>query len=175
MRLAVLASLATACLVAFACNRDTVDLSAEGGGTGGASAGAGGSGSGGIGDGYSSAESAETSIGVTSPVGLHFYVQPRTMREQIPDYDHTVIVEIVDEYQNRVTTAPPAEITLALTGRSLVLQEARVVASPVLTACNTFDQPRAVTTRALDGVRVAGSEVTFSLPPGSVAAGSRME
>ncbi len=49
MRLAVLASLATACLVAFACNRDTVDLSAEGGGTGGASAGAGGSGSGGIG------------------------------------------------------------------------------------------------------------------------------
>ena len=37
MRLAVLASLATACLVAFACNRDTVDLSAEGGGTGGAS------------------------------------------------------------------------------------------------------------------------------------------
>ena len=66
--------------------------------------------------------------------------------------------------------AAPAEITLALTGRPPVLAGARVLSAPVLTTCNTFDQPRAVASRPLDGVRVQGDKVQFSLPPGSVAA-----
>ena len=64
----------------------------------------------------------------------------------------------------------PVEIKLTLTGRPLGLQAAHVLATPVLTTCNTFDQPRAVTTRPLDGVRMEGDHVTFTLPPGSVAA-----
>ncbi|MDB6167257.1 MAG: alpha-N-arabinofuranosidase [Verrucomicrobia bacterium] len=66
--------------------------------------------------------------------------------------------------------AAPAEIALALTGRRLVLADARVLAAPALTACNTFDQPRAVATKPMSGVRVAGDTASFSLPPGAVAA-----
>jgi alpha-N-arabinofuranosidase len=65
--------------------------------------------------------------------------------------------------------AAPAEITLTLDGRTPVLAEARVLATPVLTTCNTFDQPRAVTTRPLAEMRVSGDAVAFSLPPGAVA------
>ena len=65
--------------------------------------------------------------------------------------------------------AAPAEITLTLAGRAPVVADARVLASADLNACNTFAQPRAVTTRPLDGVRVAGSQVTVTLPPGAVA------
>ena len=66
--------------------------------------------------------------------------------------------------------AAPAEVTLALTGRAAVLADTRVLATPVLTTCNTFDQPRAVTTRPLAGVSRHGDAVTLTLPPGSVAA-----
>jgi alpha-N-arabinofuranosidase len=66
--------------------------------------------------------------------------------------------------------AASVEITLALTGRTPAVADARVLASSLLTACNTFDQPRAVTTRPLDGVRVNGQRVSVTLPPGSVAA-----
>ena len=66
--------------------------------------------------------------------------------------------------------AAPAEITLGFAGAARAVRSAQVLATPVLTACNTFDQPRAVTTRPLDGVRAEGARVRFSLPPGSVAA-----
>jgi len=66
--------------------------------------------------------------------------------------------------------AAPAELTLAFTGRVPAPADARVLAAPVLTTCNTYDQPRAVTTRPLAGVRVNGQNVQLTLPPGSVAA-----
>jgi alpha-N-arabinofuranosidase len=68
-------------------------------------------------------------------------------------------------------TAPaaPAEIALTLTGRAPRLADARILASADLNACNTFDHPRAVTTRPLDGVQVNGQQVSLTLPPGSVA------
>ena len=65
--------------------------------------------------------------------------------------------------------AAPAEVVLSLGGRTPVLDEARVLASADLTACNTFDRPRAVTTRPLDGVRVTAGQVHATLPPGAVA------
>ncbi len=65
--------------------------------------------------------------------------------------------------------AAPAEIALTLTGRAPRLAEARILASADLNACNTFDHPRAVTTRPLDGVQVNGQQVSLTLPPGSVA------
>jgi alpha-N-arabinofuranosidase len=64
----------------------------------------------------------------------------------------------------------PAELELALPGRALTALTAQVIASPVLTTCNTFDQPRAVVTKPLDGVRLQGSTVHATLPPGAVAA-----
>lgn len=62
----------------------------------------------------------------------------------------------------------PAEVAFTLTGRTATVQEARVLASADLNACNTFDRPRAVTSRPLDGVRTAGPQITATLPPGSV-------
>ncbi len=66
--------------------------------------------------------------------------------------------------------AAAAELAVELDGRPLKLADARLLATPVLTTCNTYDQPRAVTTRPLAGARVSGSTVTVTLPPGSVAA-----
>ncbi len=63
----------------------------------------------------------------------------------------------------------PAEVELTLTGREAAVREARVIASPVLTACNTFDQPRAIAPRPLEA-RTAGDKILVTLPPGSVAA-----
>jgi len=63
-----------------------------------------------------------------------------------------------------------ADLTISLVGRQPVLAEARVLAAAVLTTCNTYDQPRAVTTRPLAGARVTGDAAQISLPPGSVAA-----
>jgi alpha-L-arabinofuranosidase len=57
-----------------------------------------------------------------------------------------------------------------LPGRTLTAPTAQVIAAPVLTTCNTFDQPRAVIAKPLDGVRLQGSTVHATLPPGSVAA-----
>ncbi|MEY3773649.1 MAG: hypothetical protein RLZZ129_429 [Verrucomicrobiota bacterium] len=65
--------------------------------------------------------------------------------------------------------AAPAGITLALAGRAASLRGARVIAAPELTACNTFDRPRTIDTRNLDGVQVKNGEVALTLPPGSVA------
>lgn len=61
-------------------------------------------------------------------------------------------------------------VELTLSGQSSGKLKAQVVASTDLTACNTFEQPRAVTTRALDGVTIEGDRITATLPPGSVAA-----
>lgn len=69
---------------------------------------------------------------------------------------------------NTDSTAP-ATIALALVGRAPALKKAQVLASADLTACNTFDHPRAVTTRPLDGVSVNDGEVALTLPPGAVA------
>ena len=65
--------------------------------------------------------------------------------------------------------AAAADITLALTGRKPVIAEARVLASTVLDACNTFEKPRTVTTKPMADVRVSGDSATFKLPPGAVA------
>jgi alpha-N-arabinofuranosidase len=65
--------------------------------------------------------------------------------------------------------AAPADITLTLTGRAPVVSEARLLASADLNTCNTFDHPRAVASRPFDGVRVSGTQVTATLPPGAVA------
>lgn len=66
--------------------------------------------------------------------------------------------------------AAAVDLTLALTGRKPALAEARVLASADLTACNTFDQPRTVTTKPLAGAQIAGDAVQFTLPAGAVAA-----
>ncbi|QYM79265.1 alpha-N-arabinofuranosidase [Horticoccus luteus] len=66
--------------------------------------------------------------------------------------------------------AAAADVTLALAGRNVSVREARVLATPVLTTCNTFDHPRAVTARPLDGVKTDAAGVHFTLPPGAVAA-----
>ena len=65
--------------------------------------------------------------------------------------------------------AAPAEITLALTGRTPFVSEARLLASADLNTCNTFDQPRAIASRPLDSVRISGTQVTATLPPGAIA------
>jgi alpha-N-arabinofuranosidase len=66
--------------------------------------------------------------------------------------------------------AAPAAIQLGLGDRAPVLKDARLLATSVLDTCNTFDQPRAVTTRPFEGVRTVAGRVEFTLPPGSVAA-----
>jgi len=78
--------------------------------------------------------------------------------------DHTIAVTLCN-----TDPAQPAEIAFTLTGRTATVQEARVLASADLNACNTFDHPRAVTSRPLDGIRTAGPQITATLPPGSVA------
>ncbi|MBK8857945.1 MAG: alpha-N-arabinofuranosidase [Opitutaceae bacterium] len=65
--------------------------------------------------------------------------------------------------------AAPAEITLALTGRTPVVSEARLLASADLNTCNTFDHPRAIASRPFDSIRVNGTQVTATLPPGAIA------
>ena len=61
------------------------------------------------------------------------------------------------------------ELELALPGRAVTAPVAQVIAADVLTTCNTFDQPHAVVAKPLAGVRVKGSSVHATLPPGSVA------
>ena len=63
----------------------------------------------------------------------------------------------------------PAAIALTLAGRAASLRAAKVIVAPELTACNTFDRPRTIDTRNLDGVQVKNGEVALTLPPGSVA------
>ena len=63
----------------------------------------------------------------------------------------------------------PVELEVALPGRAVTAPVAQVIAADVLTMCNTFDQPRAVVAKPLDGVRVKGALVHATLPPGSVA------
>ncbi len=66
--------------------------------------------------------------------------------------------------------AAPAEVDLSLASHRATLRSASLLASPVLNACNTFDQPRTITTRPFDGVRATSTGAAFTLPPGSVAA-----
>jgi len=62
------------------------------------------------------------------------------------------------------------ELELALAGRAFTVPTAQVIAADEMTVCNTFDQPRAVVAKPLEGVAVnQGSSVTVTLPPGSVA------
>ena len=67
-------------------------------------------------------------------------------------------------------TDPANEVDMDLTlagiaGRKLTAQ---VLSSPELTACNSFDQHRTVTTRTLEGASMDGDHVTAVIPPGSV-------
>ena len=63
-----------------------------------------------------------------------------------------------------------ADIELALTGRTISLPSAQVLAAEEMTVANTFDRPRAVVAKPLGGLAVKGSAVHASLPPGAVAA-----
>jgi len=65
--------------------------------------------------------------------------------------------------------AHAVEIVLTVAGRAADQLTAQVLSSPELTACNTFDQPRAVTTRELTGLKVSGNVVTATIPAGAVA------
>ena len=60
------------------------------------------------------------------------------------------------------------EISMALQGATSKTVQARVIASPELTACNTFDQPRTITTTDLAGVTLSGDQVTLTLSAASV-------
>ena len=62
----------------------------------------------------------------------------------------------------------PVEVTLTLSGLTAKNVKAQVVASPALTACNTFDQPRVITTRELAEVTLSGDQLTLTLPAASV-------
>lgn len=64
----------------------------------------------------------------------------------------------------------PAEIDLTLANHGATLHSSELLTSPALHACNTFDQPRAITTRPFAGVRATATGAAFTLPPGSVAA-----
>jgi alpha-L-arabinofuranosidase len=61
-------------------------------------------------------------------------------------------------------------VELTLAGRTFSVPTAQVIAAKELTVCNTFDQPRAVIARPLDGIAVKGQAVRATLPAGSVAA-----
>jgi alpha-N-arabinofuranosidase len=99
--------------------------------------------------------------GFATHAGLDY---PRVSTTASLGADHAVHVTLCNTDPNE-----PADLNLALVGRAPKLIEARVLASPVLTACNTYDQPRTITTRPLDGVRLTADTAHFSLPPGSVA------
>jgi len=60
------------------------------------------------------------------------------------------------------------EVSMALQGATSKTVQARVIASPELTACNTFDHPRTITTTDLPGVKITGDQVTLTLPAASV-------
>jgi alpha-N-arabinofuranosidase len=62
-----------------------------------------------------------------------------------------------------------APVELVLSGKKLKLVDARMLASAVLTACNTFEQPRTVTTKPFADVAISNDTARFTLPPGSVA------
>ena len=59
---------------------------------------------------------------------------------------------------------------MALTGRTFSVPTAQVLAAGEMTVTNTFDRPRAIATKPLDGLVVKGSTVHATLPPGAVAA-----
>ncbi|MCF7689152.1 MAG: alpha-N-arabinofuranosidase [Cephaloticoccus sp.] len=65
--------------------------------------------------------------------------------------------------------AHAVEIALTLAGHSADQLSAHVLSSPELTTCNTFDQPRAVTTHELTGIKISGHVVTATIPAGAVA------
>lgn len=60
------------------------------------------------------------------------------------------------------------EVTLSLAGRAPGNVTAQILTARELNACNTFDQPRTVTTRPFADVRVAADKLHLTLPPGSV-------
>ncbi len=65
-------------------------------------------------------------------------------------------------------SAQPVEVTLSLVGATFDNVKARVVASPELAACNTFDQPRTITTSDLADVSLSGDQATLTMPAASV-------
>lgn len=72
-----------------------------------------------------------------------------------------------------LTNTDPAqaiEVSLILSGLTAQNVRAHVITSPELTACNTFDAPRTITTHDLAGVELADDQVTLTLPAASVVA-----
>jgi alpha-N-arabinofuranosidase len=67
-------------------------------------------------------------------------------------------------------SAQPVKINLSLAGVTLENVKARVVASPTLNACNTFDHPRTITTADLADVTLSGDQASLTLPAASVVA-----
>lgn len=67
-------------------------------------------------------------------------------------------------------SANEVELSFVLAGAGAKQLQARVLSSPGLSVCNTFDEPRAISTRDWEGVKVAGDRVLATIPAGSVAA-----
>jgi alpha-N-arabinofuranosidase len=70
-----------------------------------------------------------------------------------------------------VNTHPhrPVTLAVALAGLSATSVTGRVLTAPAMQAHNTFAEPHAVTPVPFDGVRLAGSTLTVTLPAKSVA------
>ena len=61
------------------------------------------------------------------------------------------------------------ELELSFADRPVTVPTAQVIAAEEPTVCNTFEHPRAVRAKPLDGLSVKGKSVQATLPPGSVA------
>jgi len=61
-----------------------------------------------------------------------------------------------------------ADISVKVVGAATRQVAGRVLTAPSMNAINTFDKPEVVKPRPLDGIRVAGSQVTMNVPAKSV-------
>ena len=93
-------------------------------------------------------------------------------KKTFPQISVTASVAVDSSVTVTLCNTDPAnaiEVELTLSGRSAYQLTAQVISSSELTACNTFDQPRTITTKTLVGVKVEGNRVVTMIPAGSVA------
>jgi alpha-L-arabinofuranosidase len=93
-------------------------------------------------------------------------------KKTFPQISVTASVAVDSSVTVTLCNTDPAnaiEVELTLSGRSADQLTAQVISSSELTACNTFDQPRTITTKTLVGVKVEGNRVVTMIPAGSVA------
>ena len=94
-------------------------------------------------------------------------------KRQFPQISATASLSESGEINVTLTNTDSAnevELSFMLVGASTKQLQARVISSPGLSVCNTFDEPRAISTRDWAGVQVAGDKVLATIPAGSVAA-----